>query len=121
MPKNWRPFRGNPNQSVTQNETKGEKMAKLTIVANITAKEDKIELIQSELLKLIEPTRAEAGCIGYDLHQDNENPAHFVFLENWESEELLLQHVESEHFKAYAAASEGAVAEFTVNKLTQIG
>ncbi|MEM9449380.1 MAG: antibiotic biosynthesis monooxygenase, partial [Cyanobacteria bacterium P01_E01_bin.6] len=25
-----------------------------------------------------------AGCIQYDLHEDNENPAHFVFYENWE-------------------------------------
>ncbi|MEO1610025.1 MAG: antibiotic biosynthesis monooxygenase, partial [Pseudomonadota bacterium] len=23
-----------------------------------------------------------------DLHQDNENPAHFMFYENWESREL---------------------------------
>ncbi|MEF1174076.1 antibiotic biosynthesis monooxygenase, partial [Vibrio sinaloensis] len=32
-------------------------MSKLTIVANIIAKKDKVELVKSELIKLIEPTR----------------------------------------------------------------
>ncbi len=54
-------------------------MAKLTIVANIKAKADKIDLVKAELLKLIDITRAEEGCLQYDLHQDNENPAHFLF------------------------------------------
>ncbi|WP_416383486.1 putative quinol monooxygenase [Psychrobacter sp. 28M-43] len=27
-------------------------------------------------------------CINYDLHQDNKNPAHFIFYENWASREL---------------------------------
>ena len=44
-------------------------MTKLTIVANITANADNIDLVKSELLKLIDITRAEAGCINYDLHQ----------------------------------------------------
>ncbi|MGB0258137.1 MAG: putative quinol monooxygenase, partial [Coraliomargarita sp.] len=60
-------------------------MSKLTIVATIKAKADQVDLVQSELLKLIEPTRAEAGCINYDLHQDNENPAYFLYYENWET------------------------------------
>ena len=58
-------------------------MAKLTIVANIKTKKDKVELVKAELMKLIDITRAEEGCITYDLHQDNENPAHFLFYENW--------------------------------------
>ena len=48
-------------------------MAKLTIVANIKANPDKIDLVKAELLKLIEITRSEEGCINYDLHQDNDN------------------------------------------------
>ena len=56
-------------------------MAKLTIVANITAAANKIDLVKAELGKLIDLTRAEEGCLQYDLHQDNENPAHFMFYE----------------------------------------
>ncbi|MCV6639382.1 putative quinol monooxygenase [Candidatus Albibeggiatoa sp. nov. NOAA] len=95
-------------------------MSKLTIVANITAKADKIDLVKTELEKVVEITRAEEGCINYDLHQDNENPAHFLFFENWASRELWQQHMDSQHLKDYLAATEGAVEAFTVNEMTQI-
>ena len=41
-------------------------MTTLAIVANIIAKADQIDLIKAELLKLIDITLAEAGCINYD-------------------------------------------------------
>ncbi|CZF81184.1 Putative monooxygenase [Grimontia celer] len=96
-------------------------MSKLTIVANIIAKEDKIELVKAELLKLIEITRAEEGCINYDLHQDNENPAHFLFYENWENRELWQTHMGNQHLADYLEATDGAVETFTVNEMTVIG
>lgn len=92
----------------------------LTVVANIIAKEDKIELVKSELVKLIEPTLKEAGCVGYDLHQDNENPAHFVFYETWESEAHLDAHLANTPIADYVAATEGAVDLFTINKMTKM-
>jgi quinol monooxygenase YgiN len=96
-------------------------MTKLTIVANIIAKEDKIDLVKAELLKLIDITRAEEGCINYDLHQDNENPRHFLFYENWESRSLWQTHMANQHLQDYMAATEGAVESFTLNEMTQIG
>ncbi|WP_461538254.1 putative quinol monooxygenase [Spongorhabdus nitratireducens] len=96
-------------------------MSQLTIVANITAKADKIELVKAELNKLIAPTLAEEGCINYDLHQDNENPAHFMFYENWASRELWQAHMGAQHLKDYLAATEGAVEAFTVNEMTRVG
>lgn len=96
-------------------------MAKLTIVANIKANPDKIELVKAELIKLIDITRAEEGCINYDLHQDNDNPAHFLFYENWETRELWQTHMNNQHLKDYMAATEGAVAEFTLNEMTSVG
>jgi len=96
-------------------------MTKLTIVANIKAKPDQIALVKAELQKLIDITRAEAGCINYDLHQDNDNPAHFMFYENWESRELWQTHMNAPHLAAYVAATEGAVAEFILNEMTHIG
>lgn len=93
----------------------------LTIIANIIAKDDKIDLVKSELIKLINTTRAEEGCINYDLHQDNENPAHFTFYENWTSRELWQTHMANSHLADYMAATEGAVASFTLNEMTKIG
>lgn len=95
-------------------------MAKLTIVANIKTKTDKVELVKAELLKLIDITRAEEGCINYDLHQDNENPTHFLFYENWESRELWQSHMGNKHLQDYMKATEGAVEDFTLNEMSQI-
>ena len=95
-------------------------MSKLTIVANIHANPDKIDLIKAELEKLIPITQEEDGCIQYDLHQDNEDPAHFMFYENWESREQWQVHMNAPHLAAYMKATEGAVAEFTLNEMSQI-
>lgn len=95
-------------------------MAKLTIVANIHAAAGKIDLVKAELEKLIPITRAEEGCINYDLHQDNENPAHFTFYENWESRELWQTHMNAPHLQAYMEATDGAVDEFTLNEMTHV-
>ncbi|QLE86561.1 antibiotic biosynthesis monooxygenase [Shewanella sp. Scap07] len=96
-------------------------MSQLTIVANIIAKEAHIELVKAELLKLIDTTRKEPGCINYDLHQDNQSPAHFVFYENWQSRELWQTHMGNTHLQQYMAATEGAVASFVLNEMTVIG
>lgn len=96
-------------------------MHKLTIVANIIAKLEKADLVKQELLKLIDTTRSEPGCIQYDLHQDNENSSHFLLYENWESRELWQTHMNAQHLKDYMKATDGAVEEFTLNEMTQIG
>lgn len=93
-------------------------MTKLTIVANIHANPGQIDLVKTELEKLVPITRAEAGCIQYDLHQDNDNPAHFVFYENWESRELWQTHIYAPHLAAYMQATDGAVAESRLNEMT---
>lgn len=93
---------------------------KLTIVARILAKEEKRELVKSELLRLIDVTRAEEGCINYDLHQDNENPNFFMFYENWENRDLWQTHMGNAHLSEYLKATEGAVEEFIVQEMTHI-
>ncbi len=92
----------------------------LTIVARIEAKPDSIDLVKSELIKLIEPTLKEQGCLQYDLHQDNDNPAVFLFFENWESRELWQVHMNNDNLKAYQAATDGAVADFTLNEMSRV-
>lgn len=95
-------------------------MSNLTIVAKVVAKKECIEVVKTELLKLVEPTRRESGCIEYRLHQDNDNPAVFIFYENWESGTCLEQHINADHFKAYISAVDGMVEEKTVHKMTGI-
>ena len=95
-------------------------MSRLTIVAHITAKPDKIVFLKAELEKLIDITRSEEGCVQYDLHQDNDNPAHFMFFENWDSRELWQAHMNNQHLKDYLAATDGAVEDFTLHEMTHV-
>ncbi|MEN8789462.1 MAG: putative quinol monooxygenase [Flavobacteriaceae bacterium] len=92
----------------------------LTIVAKILAKEGKRDLVKTELIKLIDTTRAEEGCINYDLHQDNDDPNLFLFYENWTSRDLWQKHMGNSHLAEYMKATEGAVAEFEINEMSLV-
>lgn len=95
-------------------------MPKLTVVAHVAARSDKIGLVKAELEKLVDITRSEEGCLQYDLHQDNERPAHFMFYENWESREFWQAHMSNQHLKDYRAATDGAVEVFTLHEMTHL-
>lgn len=96
-------------------------MKKLTVVARVEADEEQIALVKSELLKLVEPTRLEQGCIEYYLHQDNENPALFIVFENWETSELFEDHLTSKHISAFLETTKGAIINLTMNEMSEIG
>lgn len=42
-----------------------------------------------------------------------------MFYENWESRELWQIHMNAPHLASYMKATDGAVAEFTLNEMTQ--
>ncbi|WP_320824242.1 putative quinol monooxygenase [Reinekea sp.] len=95
-------------------------MTQLTIVVNIYANPDRIALVQAELEKLVPITLSEAGCVRYELHQNNVEPAHFIFYETWATRELWQAHLAQPHVAAYARATEGAVNDFKLHELTSI-
>lgn len=95
-------------------------MSIVTVVAKVTAKSDAIEAVKAELLKMIAPTRQEEGCIEYRLHQDNDNPAVFIFYENWKSPASVEQHMNSKHFQTYVEAVGDLLADKAVYKMTEI-
>jgi quinol monooxygenase YgiN len=76
--------------------------APLTLIARMRAKSGQEARLRAELLRLVAPTRAEPGCIGYDLHQSQNDPALFLFYETWKSQADLDAHFETPHLKALA-------------------
>jgi quinol monooxygenase YgiN len=74
---------------------------KVTVIAHIRAKPGKEQEVKSALLGLCGPTRAENGCINYDLHQSVDDPALFLFHENWASKSDLDAHSQSPHLQAW--------------------
>jgi len=76
---------------------------KIRVVARLMAFPNKIEEAKALLLGLVEPTRKEAGCLQYDLLQNQADPTDFTFVEEWESDESLDAHLASEHIQSAIA------------------
>ena len=66
---------------------------KVTVVATFKAKAGMEETARETILALVAPTRAEAGCINYDLHQSPDDPSVYMLYENWVSKKDLDEHL----------------------------
>jgi len=83
----------------------------LTVIAHVRAKPGHESRVRQLLEGLLAPTRAESGCINYDLHQSQIDPALFVFYENWESEAHLEAHARSAHIQSFRKLADETLAE----------
>ncbi len=83
----------------------------LRVVAHLIAFPDKVEELKSLLLSIIEPTRQEAGCIKYELLQNQADPTDFTFVEEWESADLLELHLASIHIQTAVLKLAGLAVE----------
>jgi quinol monooxygenase YgiN len=72
----------------------------LRVVASFRARPDKTNELRALLSGLVEPTCKEAGCICYELLQNQQDPTDFVFVEEWESDATLDAHLSSAHVQA---------------------
>ena len=72
-------------------------MKTLTVVATFQARPGKEAALREVLLGLLTPTRKEAGCLNYDLHELPGDPARFLFHENWTGKEALDAHMQTPH------------------------
>jgi len=84
---------------------------KLTVLARIKAKAGREEEVLSEIRSLIAPTRAEAGCINYDLHRAQDDPALFCLYENWRSRKDLDEHLATPYLQAFLGKAPEMLAE----------
>jgi len=74
-----------------------QRITAVTLVHGIPGRE---EDLKQHLLSLTGPTRAEPGCIAYDLYQSPERQAEFMRFEVWESLDALETHKKTPHLKA---------------------
>jgi quinol monooxygenase YgiN len=69
----------------------------LTVVALFKAGPGNEAKVRQALSALLVPTRGEKGCLNYDLHLSETDPALFMFHENWISKDHLERHLQSKH------------------------
>ena len=92
------------------------------IVAEFRAAAGKAAELKALLTTLIAPTRAEAGCLQYDLHADLNDPAHLFFFERFVDLAAIEFHNGTPYLKALGAKLEGLLAEPPrVTRVSQIG
>jgi quinol monooxygenase YgiN len=78
-------------------------MKTLAVVATMQARPGREDELRTALTGLLAPTRREAGCLNYDLHVSTDDPARFLFHENWTSAAHLEAHLRSAHVQAVLA------------------
>lgn len=80
----------------------------MTITKRVTfiAKEDGIDKMRELLIAMVEPSKAEDGCIFYDIFQYENKPEKFMAVESWRDEKALDGHKASAHYKIYKSSFE---------------
>ena len=73
--------------------------ATVHVLARYVALPGKEDALKSVLIALVPPTRRELGCYQYDLLVDRTDPRQFCFVERWDDEAALDQHLETPHLK----------------------
>ncbi|VVP58641.1 Putative monooxygenase [Pseudomonas fluorescens] len=91
-----------------------------TAIATLIAKADQQDVLEQHLRALLEPTRAEAGCGQYDLHQDLANPLAFYMIEKWSSDEALQAHDASAHIQSFRARASDFLEHFELKRLRNL-
>ena len=71
----------------------------ITIISDNIILEQKQNDFLSIVNQLMEESRKEKGCISYTLHQNTENHLHYCIIEQWEDENAITYHNNTNHFK----------------------
>jgi quinol monooxygenase YgiN len=69
------------------------------VTARWTANAGEEERVLEAIKGMIDPSRAEPGCLFYQPNRDPENPRVFFFYELYVDEDAYKAHGESEHFQ----------------------
>lgn len=71
----------------------------LHVIARVRARPAEESRVRTEFEALVSPTRAEPGCIRYELFVNRENPCDFLFVQEYEDDAAFEAHLESAHVK----------------------
>jgi len=70
----------------------------MKLVSKRIVKEGKVDDVINVFKGLAGPSRAENGCLSYELFQDQKDPRVFSIIEEWEDKAALDSHKKTDHF-----------------------
>jgi quinol monooxygenase YgiN len=73
--------------------------ATVHVLARFTARPGKEDALRTVLNSMIAPTRRELQCYQYDLLVDASDPRQFCFVERWDGNAALDEHLATKHVK----------------------
>ena len=80
-------------------EKSGATAGRLEILASFRARKGLEDDLRRATLAVVEPTRAEAGCIRFSVLEDEGQTGVFFIRETWESDAALKAHFEQPYLK----------------------
>jgi quinol monooxygenase YgiN len=85
--------------------------SEVMLVARFNAKAGKEKEVENILVSLVEPTRAEKGCVFYHLHRVKEEKGHFLFYECFRDENAYKAHVDTPYIKGFLDRKDELLSE----------
>jgi quinol monooxygenase YgiN len=86
-------------------------MSQLTNLTFFRARPEQAQALGSALSALVAPTRAEAECLTYNLHQSIDDAEVWLVYENWCSAEGSEAHMRAPHVQAFLKVAPDLIAD----------
>jgi quinol monooxygenase YgiN len=100
----------------------GDDDGMIVTVTTMQARDGTDGSLRDALAEVTSASRAEPGCVSYEVARNIEDPARFVIVAAWTSPEAVEAHIGFGHAAAFRAATAGVFAEpFSTVVLAPLG
>jgi quinol monooxygenase YgiN len=94
-----------------QDERNESKTTEIVILATAKAKPGKEADLERALREVAAPTRAQRGCLQFELYRSAQDHASITAFERWSSKEDHERHIQGDHVKTLIARFDGILAQ----------
>jgi quinol monooxygenase YgiN len=92
----------------------------LVVIAHFEAKPGKEKELEDLFRGLLLPTRAESGCLRYELNHNLDDPRRFTFAEKFRNEEAFQEHPKTPHVRHFLDVVPALIASKEVRTLKEL-
>ncbi len=90
-----------------------------SMVVHLKVKQDQVQAVLAAAKKAVPASRAEKGCMAYDVQQNLEDTTEFFILETWRDAKALQFHSGTDHFTEFIKVIGASVDEAPQMRITR--
>ena len=90
----------------------------IVLIATLTIQPGSAAAVIAAATPCISGTRAEPGCLSYDLHHSVTDPDTMVFVERWAARDAIDAHMRMPHFLAWREQAAGLIVDRKIEIIT---